>query len=88
MYTPEEYRGKKDGVSRVGWGHSTFEVGAAFARDAGVGELLLYHHDPDQTDRDVADKVERTKKLFANSRAAFEGLEVPLTPVKAKKASP
>jgi len=87
MYTPEEYQGKKDGVSRVGWGHSTFEVGAAFARDAGVGELLLYHHDPDQTDRDVADKVERTKQLFPNSRAAFEGLEVPLTPVKGKRGA-
>jgi phosphoribosyl 1,2-cyclic phosphodiesterase len=87
MYTPEEYQGKKDGVSRVGWGHSTFEVGAAFARDAGVGELLLYHHDPDQTDRDVADKVMRTQKLFPHSRAALEGLEIALPPAKVKKRS-
>lgn len=80
QYTPEEYQGKKDGVSRVGWGHSTFEVGAAFAKAAGVKQLVLYHHDPDQSDVDVATKVARTTKLFANSRAAFEGLEIPLDP--------
>lgn len=78
MYTPEEYAGKKDGVSRVGWGHSTFEVGAQLATDAGVGELLLFHHDPDQTDDDVRAKTERCQQMFANSRAAVEGLEIEL----------
>jgi phosphoribosyl 1,2-cyclic phosphodiesterase len=80
MYTPEEYRGQKDGISRVGWGHSTFEVGAALARSADVGELILFHHDPDQSDRDVDDKEARTRALFAASRAATEGLEIPLPP--------
>jgi ribonuclease BN (tRNA processing enzyme) len=83
MYTPEEYAGKKDGVPRVGWGHSTFEVGAQLARDAGVKELVLFHHDPDQSDADVAEKTERTQKLFANSRAAYEGLEIALTKPRA-----
>ena len=44
----------------------------------GVGELVLFHHDPDQDDDDVAEKTERTKQLFANSRAAYEGLEIAL----------
>jgi phosphoribosyl 1,2-cyclic phosphodiesterase len=85
MYTPEEYQGKKDGVSRVGWGHSTFEIGAAFAKAAGVKELVLFHHDPDQNDHDVADKVERTKALFPRSRASYEGLEIPLPALPAHK---
>jgi phosphoribosyl 1,2-cyclic phosphodiesterase len=78
MYTPEEYSGKKDGVPRKGWGHSTFEVGAALAEHCGVGELLLFHHDPDQNDADVATKVARTQELFPACRAAYEGLEVVL----------
>lgn len=85
MYTPEEYQGLKDGISRVGWGHSTFEIGAALAREAKVSELLLFHHDPDQSDRDVAEKVERTRVLFPASRAAYEGLEIPL-PARSKRA--
>jgi phosphoribosyl 1,2-cyclic phosphodiesterase len=80
MYTPEEYSGKKDGVPRKGWGHSTYEVGAALARHCRVGELLLFHHDPDQSDADVAEKVARTRPHFAESRAAYEGLEVVLEP--------
>ncbi len=80
MYTPEEYAGQKDGVSRLGWGHSTFEMGAALANDAGVGELVLFHHDPEQNDMDVAEKTTRTKALFPNSRAAYEGLEIRLAP--------
>lgn len=80
MYTPEEYVGKKDGVPRVGWGHSTFEMGAALAKEGGVGELILFHHDPEQNDMDVAEKTTRTKALFPNSRAAFEGLEIRLAP--------
>lgn len=85
MYTPEEYQGRKDGIERVGWGHSTFEIGAALARTAGVGELLLFHHDPDQNDSDVTDKVKRTQALFANSRAAYEGLEIPLAPMASRR---
>jgi len=78
MYTPEEYQGHKDGVARKGWGHSTFEMGAAFAKQANVGELVLFHHDPDQNDADVAAKVARTKPLFPSCRAAYEGLEISL----------
>jgi ribonuclease BN (tRNA processing enzyme) len=64
----------------LGWGHSTFEMGAALAKDAGVGELVLFHHDPEQNDLDVAEKTTRTKALFPHSRAAFEGLEIRLAP--------
>lgn len=78
MYTPEEYVGKKDGVPRIGWGHSTFDICAQLANEAGVKELLLFHHDPDQSDADVAEKTRRTQMLFANSRAAYEGLEITL----------
>ena len=49
QYLPEEYTGQV-GPSRVGWGHSTYEAGAALARAAGAGKLVLFHHDPARTD--------------------------------------
>jgi len=68
QYTPEEY------AQRLGWGHSTFEEGVKIARAAGVKKLVLYHHDPNQTDAMVRDKERRARELFESSLAAYEGL--------------
>jgi len=78
MYTPEEYEGKVDGRSRVGWGHSTFEAGIELAEEAGVREYVLFHHDPDQDDEAVRDKERRAQARFARCRVAYEGLTVDL----------
>jgi phosphoribosyl 1,2-cyclic phosphodiesterase len=40
QYFEDEYR------ERVGWGHSSVEDAVAFARAAGAGRLVLFHHDP------------------------------------------
>jgi len=77
QYTPEEYRGEK-GRSRVGWGHSTYVAGAEIARAAGVGEYVLFHHDPQRTDTGVAEIERRARELFASSVAAREGMEINL----------
>jgi phosphoribosyl 1,2-cyclic phosphodiesterase len=68
QYTPEEYR------TRLGWGHSTFEEGVKIARDAHVKQLVLYHHDPNQSDTMVREKERRSKEMFESSLAAYEGL--------------
>jgi phosphoribosyl 1,2-cyclic phosphodiesterase len=70
QYTPEEYDAKK------GWGHSTFEEGARIAKAAGARKLVLFHHDPMQDDDAVREKERRARKLFPNSIAAHEGLEI------------
>lgn len=75
QYTPEEYRGDL-GRSRVGWGHSTYVAGAELARAAGVGQLVLFHHDPQRNDAGVADVERRARELFASSIAAREGMEI------------
>jgi phosphoribosyl 1,2-cyclic phosphodiesterase len=74
MYTPEEYEGKADGRPRIGWGHSTYVAGTELARAAGVKQLVLFHHDPDQSDEAVRDKERRSRALFPESVAAYEGL--------------
>jgi ribonuclease BN (tRNA processing enzyme) len=68
QYTPEEYASKK------GWGHSTFEEGAKIAKLAGVKRLILFHHDPTQSDEAVRDKERRARAVFGDVVAAYEGL--------------
>ena len=59
QYTDAEY------ATRIGWGHSTFEHAVLFARSCGVGELILFHHDPSHDDVD----------LDAMHRAVIEGAD-------------
>jgi phosphoribosyl 1,2-cyclic phosphodiesterase len=47
QYTDEEY------PAHVGWGHSSIPQTLAFARTAGVGRLVTFHHDPDRQDDEV-----------------------------------
>jgi phosphoribosyl 1,2-cyclic phosphodiesterase len=79
QYTPEEYTGNAgSGGSKVGWGHSTFDEAAKLAKAAGSKRLVLYHHDPMQSDAAVADKERRARELFPNCEAAREGLKIEL----------
>jgi phosphoribosyl 1,2-cyclic phosphodiesterase len=74
QYTVDEYNGEVGGGSKVGWGHSTYVEGAKLAEQAGVGKLLLFHHDPTQSDEAVREKERRCKELFPETEAAREGL--------------
>lgn len=62
QYTDAEY------ASRAGWGHSTFAHALEFARMCGVGELVLFHHNPthtdDELDRFIDDAVARAQPDF------------------------
>jgi len=75
QYTGAEYDG------RVGWGHSSIDQSVAFAQQAGVGELLLFHHDPAHDDAmlDVLanDAAERAGTSLVTA-AATEGAVVEL----------
>jgi ribonuclease BN (tRNA processing enzyme) len=62
----------------VGWGHSTYEAGAALARAAGVRQLVLFHHDPTRTDDGVARIEERAREAFDEVVAAREGMTIEL----------
>jgi phosphoribosyl 1,2-cyclic phosphodiesterase len=55
MYTTEEY------PSRVGWGHSTFDQSLKLAEDAGVDQLLFFHHDPTRSDDQLEEIVNRVR---------------------------
>lgn len=46
-YTADEYERHR------GWGHSTYEDAVTLALDAGVEELVLFHHRPERSDEEV-----------------------------------
>jgi phosphoribosyl 1,2-cyclic phosphodiesterase len=77
QYTPEEYLGV-GGPGRVGWGHSTWRAAVEVARAAGVGQLVLHHHDPARSDEGVAEIEATAKRAFSRCRAAREGLVITL----------
>ncbi|HJK91920.1 MAG TPA: MBL fold metallo-hydrolase [Polyangiaceae bacterium LLY-WYZ-15_(1-7)] len=85
QYTPEEYRGEV-GMAKTGWGHSTFEAGAELAAAAGVGHLVLFHHDPGRDDAGVAAIEERARALFPSCEAAREGRAIHL-PARGRRAA-
>ncbi len=81
QYTSEEYRNGK-----VGWGHSTWEEGARIAKEVGVKELVLFHHDPDHDDFTVDSIVQEARRCFPHVHAAMEGMEIDLTRFSAEIA--
>ncbi len=71
-YTNEEYYHLK--TPKMGWGHSTWEVGVELAKAAGVKRLLIFHHDPAHND-DFLDQVEaQVQAIFPNGLLAREGM--------------
>lgn len=60
-YSDEEY------PKKIGWGHSCVSCVVEVADIANVKLLCLYHHDPDQTDKDIQAKLKFAIDLL-NSR--------------------
>jgi phosphoribosyl 1,2-cyclic phosphodiesterase len=48
QYTEKEYR-----VGKLGWGHSSYEHSINAAHKAGVKKLVMFHHDPNRTDKQL-----------------------------------
>lgn len=68
QFTAEEVPGRR------GWGHSSVAEACQVAREAAVGALALFHHDPRRDDDAVAVLEERARGWFAGAFAAREGL--------------
>jgi len=73
QYTPEQLA-----ATRRGWGHSSWREGVKVARDAGAKTLVLFHHDPDSTDRIVDGLLRQAREEFDSVFAASEGMVITL----------
>jgi phosphoribosyl 1,2-cyclic phosphodiesterase len=75
QYTAEELQGEKKG-----WGHSSWTEAVKIAREAGVRQLALFHHDPDRNDEAMDGLLARAREHFPATIAAAEGLEMEIVP--------
>jgi hypothetical protein len=73
QYTPEQLA-----TTRKGWGHSSWREGVKVAREAGAKTLVLFHHDPDASDRIVDGLLRQAREEFDSVFAASEGMVIKL----------
>jgi phosphoribosyl 1,2-cyclic phosphodiesterase len=73
QFTPEQLAS-----TRRGWGHSTWLEGVHVAREANAKTLVLFHHDPDSTDRMVDTILRQAREEFDSVFAASEGMVITL----------
>src|SRR5246127_3559638 len=73
QYTPEQLA-----TTRKGWGHSSWREGVKVAQQADAKTLVLFHHDPDSTDRMVDGLLKQAREEFDSVFAASEGMVITL----------
>ena len=61
-----------------GWGHSSWQQSTALAQAANVKQLVLFHHSPSHDDTAISEIEKDAQKIFKNTIAAREGLEIKL----------
>jgi len=61
-----------------GWGHSAWEDVVELACAAQVGQLLLFHHDPEASDDILNERQFLAQEKFPHALVAREGLKIPL----------
>jgi phosphoribosyl 1,2-cyclic phosphodiesterase len=70
QYTAEELKDKG------GWGHSSYDQAIRVAELAGVGQLVVTHHDPDHDDAFLCKMEHLCRKRFADMVFAREKMEI------------
>jgi phosphoribosyl 1,2-cyclic phosphodiesterase len=63
-------------TTRKGWGHSSWKEGVKIAREVNAKTLVLFHHDPDSTDRIVDGILREAREEFHSVFAASEGMVI------------
>ena len=73
QYLPEQLA-----TTRKGWGHSSWLEGVKVAEETGVRHLVLFHHDPDSSDKIVDGILRDARQKFPSVWAAAEGMVMTL----------
>lgn len=70
QYTPEELPRFR------GWGHSSWQQAVEVAEQAGVGQLVITHHDPDHDDAFLLAVEKQCQARFPDTVLAREKMEI------------
>jgi len=77
QYLDEEY------ASRIGWGHSSVDHAVAFCRAVDARRLVLFHHEPQRSDRALESLEDRARELTGGEQLppmlAREGMVIDLS---------
>lgn len=81
QYTEAHYSGQMAGFPPTqGFGHSTARMACEVATAAGVGKLILFHHDPAYDDNTIESIEREAQGRFGNTIVAYEGLAHVISP--------
>ncbi|MFL5591528.1 MAG: MBL fold metallo-hydrolase [Ktedonobacteraceae bacterium] len=80
QYTAEDYQ-----KAKRGFGHSTIEMATGVACEAGVRELILFHHEPTYDDAKLDAMEAEARRRFAHTRSAYEGLQINLLTARSER---
>jgi phosphoribosyl 1,2-cyclic phosphodiesterase len=74
-----------EAIEKYSWGHTAFSLAADFAANWGIGQLVLFHHDPTYDDRKLHGILQSARWYIDHMaikgvevRLASEGLEIGL----------
>jgi len=65
--------------TRKGWGHSSWLEAVKIAREAKVRNLVLFHHDPDSSDKMIDGFLSAARQEFPATWTAAEGMSITLS---------
>ncbi|MEK7487600.1 MAG: MBL fold metallo-hydrolase, partial [Planctomycetota bacterium] len=81
QYTEEEF------PKKIGWGHSTWNMGCRLAQEARVKNYCLFHHDPYHNDAFIDQILTQAQRVFPGTIAATPEMELKLSRKNDFKAS-
>jgi ribonuclease Z len=76
IYDATYLQGEYESLRR-GWGHSTWYAAVHVARAARVKTLVLFHHHPDHSDKDLEEVLRVAREELPSTEIAREGMELP-----------
>jgi phosphoribosyl 1,2-cyclic phosphodiesterase len=65
---------------KQGYGHSTPEMAVEATNSANAKTLVMFHYDPSYDDETIQQAEKNTQKIYPDTIAAYEGLELNLLP--------